>query len=47
MLHQLGIPRDIYKVERRFRAKDIIIYSLSFLRAYCYIEFCYQPYALI
>jgi len=24
VLHQLGLPRDIYKVKLRFRAKDII-----------------------
>jgi len=28
VLHQLGIPRDIYKVELRFRAKDIIAYII-------------------
>jgi len=31
VLHQLGIPRDIYKVELRFRAKDIITYIISLL----------------
>jgi len=42
VLHQLGIPRDIYKVELGFRAKDIIylgvvvsIMAMSLLRI-CY-----------